>query len=78
MLIASVQSIYNLIGWEEYNIGRIVLSRTWTRARYENRIHWRIKDVPWKNIEFTMWPKVSIYPAGLCYTILKKLSDLAT
>ena len=53
------------------------LSRTWTRARYENRIHWRIKDVLSKNIDFTMWPKVSIYPADLCYTILKKPSNLA-
>ena len=31
-----------------------------------------------KNIEFTMWPKVSIYPAGLCYTISKKVSGQAT
>ena len=49
-------SIWDRLDWEPAVItttlcsttnGFIYLSRTWTRARYENCIHWIIKDVPW-------------------------------
>ena len=66
--VTLLKNVFTLI-WIVENVKQSTLWKLHTLKNYGRAL---------KNIEFTMWPKVSIYPEGLCYTILKKLSDLAT